>query len=233
MYNKSFAKIYNKLWCGFSETLADNILKLNIKKKSLLDLGCGTGNFLKKLEKEFDYCAGIDISPDMIAIAKENCSKSVLEVKSVTDFSFDKKFDLITCNFDMINHLPSLSDWEKTFTLVFNHLEDGGIFIFDFNTAFKLNNLDFLEHNWKKENYTLMEKDTKLYKNHIKMHYEITNNLTQEKAIVDEVESFFEEKEILKALHNAGFKNVKFTDMNFNEVNDYNVGRLFAVCKKC
>ena len=51
MYNKSFAKIYNKLWCGFSEKVADNILKLEINKNAVLDLGCGTGNFLKKMEK--------------------------------------------------------------------------------------------------------------------------------------------------------------------------------------
>ena len=73
MYNKDFAIIYNKEWSKFSETMAENVLKITPCRDSVLDLGCGTGNFLKRLEKHFKRTVGIDISENMIAIARKNC----------------------------------------------------------------------------------------------------------------------------------------------------------------
>ena len=79
MYNKDFAEIYNQEWTQFSETLADSVLKLSCNLNSVLDLGCGTGNFLKKLEKKFNKLIGIDISK--LQVIKSNVS---LKSKSVT-----------------------------------------------------------------------------------------------------------------------------------------------------
>lgn len=37
----------------------------------VLDLGCGTGDFLEKLQKKYKKAVGIDISPEMIKIARK------------------------------------------------------------------------------------------------------------------------------------------------------------------
>ena len=34
------------------------------------------------------------------------------------------------------------------------------------------------------------------------------------------------------ALNNAGFNNIKFADMDLNEVDNFDVSRLFIICKK-
>lgn len=232
MYDKNFAEIYNENWAEFSENLALKIIKLTDCHNSILDLGCGTGNFLKIVEKSFDRAVGIDLSPEMIKIARKNCKKAFLKVESVTDFDFDEKFDVITCNFDMINHLQSFEEWKEVFKRVYNHLKDNGVFVFDFNTVFKLHNFDFQEHYRESEGFNFLSKNTKLDSFHARMYIQIFDKSGNKVAEVDEVESFFDEKTILEGLNRAGFQNVRFVDFDLNEVQDYNCKRLFAICGK-
>lgn len=232
MYNKDFAIIYNKEWSKFSETMAENVLKITPCRDSVLDLGCGTGNFLKRLEKHFKRTVGIDISENMIAIARKNCKRTDFFIKSVTDFKLNEKFDLITCNFDMINHLDTIKDWEKMFKLAYKHLNNDGIFLFDINTIFKFKKLDFIEHTRENENYKFISKDTKIDENHVRMNIQVFDKNGKKVAYVDEVESFYDEEKIKASLNNAGFNNIKFADMDLNEVDNFDVSRLFIICKK-
>ena len=232
MYNKNFAEIYNKEWVTFSQNLADNVLKITPCFDSVLDLGCGTGNFLNKLEKYFRRTVGIDLSKDMIEVAKLNCKNTEFYVKSVTDFDLKEKFDLITCNFDMINHLDSISDWEKMFRLVYNHLEDGGVFLFDINTVFKYGKLDSVESSYETDVYNICTKEERVDANHVKLNIDIFDKKGNKVASSEMVESFYDEQTILKSLKNAGFNNVTFTDMEFNEIDNFERNRLFLICKK-
>ncbi len=232
MYNKDFAEIYNQEWTQFSETLADNVLKLSNNFNSVLDLGCGTGNFLKKLEKRFNKLIGIDISKDMIQIAKQNCYKAEFHVASVTDFDLGETFDLITCNFDMINHLNTIYDWEKCFKLAYKHLKINGIFLFDINTIFKYGNLDIAQNINETDKYKIVDIETRLDANHVKINIEIFNKQGKKLAFIDEIESFYNEETVVKALENAGFKNITFVDKDLNPINDFERNRLFVICKK-
>jgi len=75
----------------------------NVEFKSLLDIGCGKGNFLHSLENKYRdvYFEGIDRSSKMINICKNrqlNCSTTKLS-------SLNKKFDVAVATFDMVNYL--------------------------------------------------------------------------------------------------------------------------------
>lgn len=232
MYNKDFAKIYDKEWCNFSNTMAENIIKIASTYNSVLDLGCGTGNFLRKIEKCFERTVGIDISKNMIEIAKKNCKKTQFYVADVTNFNLNETFDLITCNFDMINHLNSIEDWGKMFKLANKHLNKQGIFIFDINTIYKFNNLDFVEHISENENYKFISKDTKLDENHVRIYIQVFDKDENRLAYVDEVESFYDEQTIMVSLKNAGFNNITFADMDLNKIDDFDRKRIFIMCQK-
>jgi|GEM_PF-3415260 len=71
---------------------------LPAKKHRLLDIGCGTGNFLRKLASNFNYSEGVDISSASIAIARKRL-KSVKGVKihcgNVIDIALTHKLDLV------------------------------------------------------------------------------------------------------------------------------------------
>lgn len=232
MYNKNFAKIYNKDWAWFSEIMAKNVLNLNIKRNSLLDLGCGTGNFLQKVENQFDCCIGIDLSKSMINIAKKNCKKTQFYVENVLDFHFDQKFDLITCNYDMINHLTSIEEYTIVFKNVFKHLKKNGLFLFDFNTKEYLNNLTTQPNSWENDGTIKKAQNTLIDENHAMFSIKVFNKKNKLLASIDEVESFYDYKTIENALKEANFNSILFCNKDLHETQNFSAQRLFVMARK-
>ena len=125
---------------------------------SILDLACGTGTLAMMLKlKEFDV-SGLDLSSEIIEIAKEKAKVNHLNipyyVMDMTDFKIDKKFNVITCFFDSINFLKTVDNVKKLLTCVKDHLVDGGYFICDiFSKAL----FDQYKNNVLEEDYDLFK----------------------------------------------------------------------------
>ena len=102
-----------------------------IEFNSLLDVGCGGGEFLLKLSKSYPKATlkGIDLSPKMVEVAK---SKG-LNASAKDICNLQEKFDVITCIFDMLNYLSKeeLSSFLKCINLSLN---SGGYLLIDINT---------------------------------------------------------------------------------------------------
>ena len=104
----------------------------NLKNKnihSILDLGCGTGALLKEI-KELNIAEqlfGIDISPNMLEIAKNKLgSDATLILGDSERLPFeDSSFDAIVCN-DSFHHYPQPDIVEKE---VSRCLKQNGVFI--------------------------------------------------------------------------------------------------------
>ena len=98
------------------------------KVKTILDVGCGNGNFLLHLQKQYE-AEGIDLSPRMVEVATQ---------KGVTAYnrqisSVKESFDAIVAVGDVLNYLRR--DELKSFLIeVERILNCGGIFICDVNT---------------------------------------------------------------------------------------------------
>ncbi|MFA6306678.1 MAG: class I SAM-dependent methyltransferase [Patescibacteria group bacterium] len=129
---KQLAEYYDELTNLRVFTVYKSIIG-KTKGSRMLDLGCGTGNLLKYYSSK-NETYGIDGSPEMIKIAEAKDKNTYYSVGDIRNFKNNKKFDLITCTFDVINHLPTLKDWERLFKMAAACLSAGGIFIFDFNT---------------------------------------------------------------------------------------------------
>jgi SAM-dependent methyltransferase len=110
------------------------------KARTLLELGCGTGAILKILAKYYAV-AGIDLSPQMLAIARKKLPQVRFYRQDMVRSDFGTKFDVIICVFDSINHVLKFTDWQKIFRNVARHLEQDGLFLFDINTEAKLERL--------------------------------------------------------------------------------------------
>jgi len=108
--------------------------------KNVLELGCGTGSILKRLQNAYEV-SGLDISGKMLSVARKKVPRSKLYRQDMVDFRIDGRFDVIFCVFDSINHVRRFSDWKKVFAAVRRHLSPGGCFIFDINTQRKLERL--------------------------------------------------------------------------------------------
>jgi SAM-dependent methyltransferase len=73
----------------------------------------------------------MDFSSGMIDIAKRGNPEIHYEVADMITYRPDRRFDLVTCTGDAINHIGALSDVEKIFENVYAYLSQGGYFIFD------------------------------------------------------------------------------------------------------
>ena len=107
---------------------------------TLLELGCGTGSILARLETTATL-TGLDRSPEMLAIAAAKVPGVRLVEGDMTDFELGRRFDVVACVFDSINHLLDVAAWQALAECVHRHLEEGGLFVFDVNSVGELRRL--------------------------------------------------------------------------------------------
>ncbi|MGM0432972.1 MAG: class I SAM-dependent DNA methyltransferase [Spirochaetota bacterium] len=144
MNYERIAHIYDTImddysWC---EPVLHQLLPAELgENSSVLELGCGTGRILELLRKKFSDLNGIDISERMLEHARRRIPTGTFYRMDMCDFTIDRKFDLILCMFDTINHLLTFEKWKQTFAHVKNHLGPGGTFIMDCNTPQRLSRL--------------------------------------------------------------------------------------------
>ena len=139
-----FAKFYDRIMGDRTEEIdriRTYISRHGPAARSLLELGCGTGALLSGLAADLDV-TGIDRSPQMLAIAAESVPGAHLVHGDMTAFTLPDRFDVVICMFDTLNHVASFDRWLSLFSCVHEHLTEGGLFIFDVNTAGRLRRLD-------------------------------------------------------------------------------------------
>ena len=77
------------------------------KVKTILDIGCGTGNHdILFAKKDYEIC-GIDISEEMINIAKSrmhNLNNISFFIGNSENFKLDKKFDVVVSLFHVMSY---------------------------------------------------------------------------------------------------------------------------------
>ncbi len=109
-----------------------------IKFNSLLDVGCGRGEFLRQLSVIFPNVEfmGIDLSPLMV---KTTQSKRI-KAQCIDLCKLDKKFQVITAVFDMVNYLNQ-KELKRFMRCIDERLEDDGYFICDINSLYAFKEL--------------------------------------------------------------------------------------------
>ena len=99
--------------------------------KTLLDVGCGRGGFMRRMISDGVTCKGIDLSELMV----QECQAIGLDAQAIDIKEVDGKFDAIVSIFDVLNFMdkPTLIDFLEG---VASKLEDDGVFIADINTLY-------------------------------------------------------------------------------------------------
>lgn len=145
---KDFAQIYDlfmndvpyKKWVLYLKRIWN---KYNFNPKLIAELGCGTGNITIQLANKNYDMIGIDISEDMLAIAKQKSKGlNILYLsQDITQFELYGTVDCIISLCDSLNYILKTNDLFKVFKLVNNYLNPKGLFIFDINTEYKFKNI--------------------------------------------------------------------------------------------
>lgn len=77
---------------------------------SLLELACGSGDLLIALRRQFARIQGIDLSPEMIALAQQKGLNTVA-VGNMLDYQ-SAPYDMVVCVGDSLNYLTESRDVE-------------------------------------------------------------------------------------------------------------------------
>jgi ubiquinone/menaquinone biosynthesis C-methylase UbiE len=107
-------------------SLVDQYKKSN--SNELLDIACGTGAQAAYLQNNF-VVTGIDISDDMLDIAKMKVTKATFQNADMCDFDLEKQFDVIVNLYGSIGHAESIERLQMAMTCAFKHLKQGGVYI--------------------------------------------------------------------------------------------------------
>lgn len=142
MYGR-FAYVYDRLmeempypeWLAFLE----ECFARYGQPETVVDLGCGTGKLAIPLAEAGYRVLGIDLSADMLAVAKAKAEKADLPEKAslawacldMRDWQADEPADCAFSFCDCMNYLLEEEDIRRVFRKTFAGLRPGGLFVFD------------------------------------------------------------------------------------------------------
>lgn len=116
------------------------VRRFGLRFRDAIDLGCGTGLFCRYLAKRWGRpVVGVDLSADMLRAAARNCRGLPVKLYrgDIARLRLPCRADLITCNFDTLNHLKEPLLVRRAFEGAAVHLRPGGALFFDFLTPYQ------------------------------------------------------------------------------------------------
>ena len=147
---EDFAEVYDRFmdetpygeWADFVE---ETLKGAGIRDGLVLDLGCGTGSVTELLAKKGYDMIGVDLSDRMLDIAMEKRAASGLDIlylqQDMREFELYGTVRAVISLCDSVNYLLEEDGLLETFRLVNNYLDPDGLFLFDFNTVYKYQNV--------------------------------------------------------------------------------------------
>lgn len=196
----------------------------------VLELACGSGNYLVTLSQSDVEISGIDISGEMLHAAERRAETHNIETNLINadmrSFELDQKFALIFIAGNSLQHLSTREDVEACFASVKRHLKPDGRFIVEvFNPSLQLLNRSpderFFVGEYETENGWVMITENVFYDaatqiNHLQWHYK-NRLMKQEQTVSFTMRQFFpQELDALFAC--SGFRiEQKFGDFDESE----------------
>lgn len=206
----------------------------------MLDLACGTGEFSNNMANLGVSVIGVDISYDMLSIAREKTVESGNDIlylcQNATELDLYGTVDGAICCLDSLNHITDYNDFCKAIAKVSLFLEKDRLFIFDLNTPYKhrevLGNNTFVidtddifcvwQNEYSEENQTV----------EIALDFFTPDQDVYHRTGERFCERAYTEQEIYQALEKAGLKiEAVFEDLTQNEPSD-KTERIIYVTRK-
>lgn len=141
LYSK-LARVYHEMYQNIFDYKKEfQFYKRILKKynsKSVLEIGCGSGNLAPYFLKEGYNYIGSDLFQEMLNVAKEVEPKAQFIQADMRDLKFRKKFDAVIISGRSFTYLTTNEDVQNTLKSIYKILNKGGILIFDNFNAEKM-----------------------------------------------------------------------------------------------
>ncbi|MCL2170165.1 MAG: class I SAM-dependent methyltransferase [Defluviitaleaceae bacterium] len=140
-----FAQVYDELmdapYQQWAELIEGFWLKYGEKPHLVLDLACGTGSMIAELTKSGYDTIGVDISPEMLMMARMKNPSALLLNQDMRELELYGTVDAVLCLCDSLNYILEHNELTHVFKLVKNYLNPDGLFVFDINTIYKFEHI--------------------------------------------------------------------------------------------
>ena len=149
-----FASVYdtfmdNVPYDEWAEYVTGILKEQGITEGLVCELGCGTGQMTRRLADAGYEMIGIDLSAEMLDIAREaeydrveDLEQSILYLQQdMREFELYGTVAAIVSLCDSMNYITDEESLLQVFRLVNNYLDPGGLFLFDMNTEYKYKEL--------------------------------------------------------------------------------------------
>lgn len=150
MSYESFAYLYDELmedapydkWYDFTKNYVN---QYHPNAKTILDVGCGTGEMIVRYAKAGFQVTGVDLSSDMLTVAQEKVEQLGLSCQL---FEQDMRaleglptFDVVTVYCDSLNYLETENDVFLAFQQFHQVLNENGLLLFDVHSEYKMKHI--------------------------------------------------------------------------------------------
>lgn len=135
MFDRS-AHLYDLIY-GFKDyaqetrDLVTVVRERNPEASSLLDVACGTGEHLRLIRDSFAHVAGVDVEPDMLAVARAKLPDVVFTEADMRTFDLGRTFDAVTCLFSSVGYMADVGELRAAVARMAAHLAPGGVLVID------------------------------------------------------------------------------------------------------
>ena len=191
--------------------VASTIKKQSVQKRLIVDLGCGSGIMAKELVKKGFLVYGIDISKEMISIAKKKVPQARFKVASYLNEEIPN-CNAITAIGEVFNYLfdkkVDLKILTKFFQKCYQSLTEDGVLIFDimeFSENINHNSKGFkAEKDWIVLSENIVDQKKKILQRVITSFVKHGKNYKR----TDEIHKviLYDQSQIIKNLKKVGFK---------------------------
>lgn len=238
---QDFAYVYDRLmhedidydkWCDYIE----NLFTLHgVSPDTLCELACGTGNMTCRMEKRGYKITASDISSDMLSIASEKLNGTELICSDMSKLALPEKYDAFLCMIDGINYVITPKAVLDTFKTVKSHLNDGGVFVFDISSQYKLKHIlgnETFIHSEYDVFYSWQNRFIEKYNlSDMLLNFFVRNGDMYERFEERHLQRGWSEEELTKMLKKAGFTEISvYDELKFIAPNPESA-RLVFVCK--
>jgi SAM-dependent methyltransferase len=133
------AEYYDRIywWKDYNQEV-DFLVKVfkrcDVRGREILEVACGTGNHSKILAARGYKVTGVDISDDVLRIARmkvKGRAKFIRGDMRDLDAVVDEVYDAAVCLFSAISYNITIADLKRTIQGLYDHLREPGAVVFD------------------------------------------------------------------------------------------------------
>lgn len=129
------AELYDLIYGQFKDYAAEArwiaglLERVHPGARTILDVGCGTGEHARHLTDAGYRVDGLDIEPAFVRLAGEKNPAGRFVHADMTDFDLGTRYDAVLCLFSSIGYAGTLAGVERALSRFHEHLSPGGVVV--------------------------------------------------------------------------------------------------------